>query len=80
MNDPNFGEKKNDKRVYIMKKVAKSLVIPYAQCRFKSKQIHNKIKLVIETFEIIKCSNETVEEPRVKTKKNVAYVSGQLIK
>ena len=55
-----------------MKEVTKSLITPYTQRRFKSKQIAKKIKFVIETFVTIKCSNETVEEPRVSTtKKNM---------
>ena len=64
-----------------MKEVAKLLITPYAQRRFESKQTTKKINFVIETFVTIKCSNETVEEPRVSTiKKYVAYIPDQLIK
>ena len=61
INDPNFGGKTNDKRVYFMKEVAKLLIISYAQRRFESKRTPKKVMLVMETFGVIKCSNETVE-------------------
>ena len=43
MDDPNFGRKRNEKRVYFMKEDAKSLITPLAQHIFESKQMPKKI-------------------------------------
>ena len=57
-----------------MKEVAKLLITPYAQHRFESTQTTKKIKFFIEIFVTIKCSNETVEEPRVSTTKKICSI------